>query len=70
MGFLTTRHDIIMGSLVFTYNEKHRILLGKPIPNNEIFRRLAEKMGFKDEQFKWSDEQMPRKLCCFQYVFL
>ena len=36
---------------------------GEALPNNEIFRRLADKMGFNDEQFKWSDEE-----CLKNYV--
>jgi anaerobic selenocysteine-containing dehydrogenase len=32
--------------------------LGEAIPNIELFRRLATRMGFEDECFKLSDEQM------------
>ena len=59
------QQDMILswGHLYLTYNEKCVDPPGEAIPNNEIFRRLAEKMGFKDEQFKWSDEQ-----CLENYV--
>jgi anaerobic selenocysteine-containing dehydrogenase len=32
--------------------------LGEAIPNTELFRRLAARMGFEDECFKLSDEEM------------
>lgn len=28
---------------------------GEAIPNNEIFRRLAARLGFEEENFKWTD---------------
>ncbi len=51
--------DIILswGHLYLTYNAKSVESPGEAIPNNEIFRRLAERMGFDDEQFKWSDSE-------------
>lgn len=32
--------------------------LGEAVPNTELFRRLAERMGFEEECFKLSDEQL------------
>ncbi len=51
--------DIILswGHLYLTYNAKSVESPGEALPNNEIFRRLAERMGFDDEQFKWSDSE-------------
>ena len=50
------QQDMILswGHLYLTYNEKCVEPPGEALPNNEIFRKLAEKMGFEEEQFKWS----------------
>ena len=57
--------DMILswGHLYLTYNEKCVEPPGEAIPNYEIFRRLAKLMGYKDEQFLWSDEE-----CLENYV--
>ncbi len=49
--------DIILswGHLYLTYNEKCVESPGEALPNNEIFRRLARKMNYWDENFGWSD---------------
>lgn len=54
--------DIILswGHLYLTYNEKCVESPGEAIPNNEIFRRLAARMGYQEENFKWSDSQCLR----------
>ena len=59
------QQDMILswGHLYLTYNEKCVEPPGEALPNNEIFRKLAEKMGFEEEQFKWSDEK-----CLENYV--
>lgn len=51
--------DIILswGHNYLTYNEKCVEAPGEALPNNEIFRRLAARMGFDDEQFRWSDSE-------------
>ena len=51
--------DIILswGHLYLTYNTKCVDSPGEAIPNNEIFRRLAGRMGFKDERLHWSDSE-------------
>jgi len=51
--------DIILswGHNYLTYNTKCVDSPGEAIPNNEIFRRLAARMGFEDERFKWSDSE-------------
>lgn len=51
--------DIILswGHMYLTYNTKCVEPPGEALPNNEIFRRLAQYMGFEDEQFKWSDTE-------------
>jgi len=51
--------DIILswGHNYLTYNEKCVDPPGEALSNYEIFRRLASRMGFDDEQFKWSDSE-------------
>ena len=51
--------DIILswGHLYLTYNQKSIDAPGEALSNYEIFRRLAKSMGYKDEQFKWSDTE-------------
>ncbi|WP_292362707.1 molybdopterin-dependent oxidoreductase, partial [Methylophaga sp. UBA1464] len=51
------------GHLYLTYNEKCVDSPGEAIPNNEIFRRLAAKMGYEEENFKWNDSE-----CLENYV--
>ncbi|MCB2428198.1 molybdopterin-containing oxidoreductase family protein [Methylophaga pinxianii] len=51
------------GHLYLTYNEKCVESPGEAIPNNEIFRRLAAKMGYEEENFKWTDSE-----CLENYV--
>jgi anaerobic selenocysteine-containing dehydrogenase len=51
------------GHLYLTYNTKCIEPPGEAIPNNEIFRRLAKRMGFKEENFQWSDSE-----CLENYV--
>ncbi|HSI28871.1 MAG TPA: molybdopterin dinucleotide binding domain-containing protein, partial [Methylophilus sp.] len=36
---------------------------GEALPNNEIFRRLAQRLGFEEDNFKWSDGE-----CLQHYV--
>jgi anaerobic selenocysteine-containing dehydrogenase len=57
--------DMILswGHLYLTYNEKCAEAPGEALPNNEIFRRLAAKMGYQEENFKWSDSE-----CLENYV--
>lgn len=57
--------DMILswGHLYLTYNAKCVDSLGEAIPNNEIFRRLAQRMGFEEDNFKWSDSE-----CLQHYV--
>ncbi|MDZ7736060.1 MAG: molybdopterin oxidoreductase family protein [Gammaproteobacteria bacterium] len=57
--------DIILswGHNYLTYNAKSVEPPGEAVPNNEIFRRLAARMGFEEEQFKWSDSE-----CLENYV--
>lgn len=51
--------DIILswGHNYLTYNEKCVEAPGEALSNYEIFRRLAARMGFDDEQFQWSDSE-------------
>lgn len=51
--------DIILswGHNYLTYNAKCVEAPGEALPNYEIFRRLAARMGFDDEQFSWSDSE-------------
>jgi anaerobic selenocysteine-containing dehydrogenase len=57
--------DMILswGHLYLTYNAKCVESPGEAIPNNEIFRRLARRMGYEEENFKWSDTE-----CLENYV--
>lgn len=57
--------DIILswGHNYLTYNAKSVEPPGEAVPNNEIFRRLAARLGFEEEQFKWSDSE-----CLENYV--
>ena len=51
--------DIILswGHNYLTYNTKCTDLPGEVLSNNEIFNRLAERMGFEEDRFKWSDSE-------------
>ncbi|MBI4005969.1 MAG: molybdopterin oxidoreductase family protein [Gammaproteobacteria bacterium] len=51
--------DIILswGHLYLTYNTRCVESPGEAISNNEIFRRLAARMGFEDERLQWSDSE-------------
>ncbi|WP_103121298.1 molybdopterin-containing oxidoreductase family protein [Methylopila sp. Yamaguchi] len=57
--------DMILswGHLYLTYNTKCAESPGEAIPNNEIFRRLAARLGFEEDNFKWSDSE-----CLEHYV--
>lgn len=57
--------DMILswGHLYLTYNAKCADAPGEAIPNNEIFRRLAARFGFEEENFKWTDSE-----CLEHYV--
>ncbi|MEE9575563.1 MAG: molybdopterin-dependent oxidoreductase, partial [Gammaproteobacteria bacterium] len=51
--------DMILswGHLYLTYNEKCVESPGEAIPNNEIFQRLAARMGYEEDRLKWSDSE-------------
>ncbi|SFJ97500.1 molybdopterin-containing oxidoreductase family protein [Methylophaga sulfidovorans] len=51
------------GHLYLTYNEKCVDSPGEAIPNNEIFRRLAARMGYLEANFSWTDSE-----CLENYV--
>ncbi|ROH86213.1 molybdopterin oxidoreductase family protein [Pseudomethylobacillus aquaticus] len=57
--------DMILswGHLYLTYNTKCVEPPGEALPNNEIFRRLAQRLGFEEDNFKWSDSE-----CLEHYV--
>lgn len=59
------QEDIILswGHLYLTYNTKCVESPGEAIPNYEIFRRLAQRFGFEEECFKWTDSE-----CLEHYV--
>jgi anaerobic selenocysteine-containing dehydrogenase len=48
------------GHLYLTLNQPAVAPLGEAVPNTELFRRLAARMGFDDECFRRSDEEMVR----------
>ena len=51
--------DIILswGHLYLTYNSKCVDSPGEALSNNEIFRQLAERMGYDEDRLKWSDSE-------------
>lgn len=51
--------DIILswGHNYLTYNTKCIESPGEALSNREIFRRLADRMGFKEDCFRWSDSE-------------
>jgi anaerobic selenocysteine-containing dehydrogenase len=53
-------HDVhwSWGQTYLTINEPAIPPVGEALPNTEIFRRLADRMGFDDAAFRFSDEQM------------
>ena len=57
--------DMILswGHLYLTYNAKCVESPGEAISNNEIFRRLAKRLGFEEDNFKWNDTE-----CLENYV--
>lgn len=59
------QEDMILswGHLYLTYNTKCIEPPGEALPNNEIFRRLAKRLGFEEDNFKWSDGE-----CLENYV--
>lgn len=46
------------GQTYLTYNDRAIDPVGETLPNTEIFRRLAGRMGFDDPAFRVSDEQL------------
>ncbi|HEY4864578.1 MAG TPA: molybdopterin-dependent oxidoreductase [Candidatus Dormibacteraeota bacterium] len=46
------------GHLYFSLNQQAIQPLGEAVPNTELFRRLAGRMGFEEECFRRSDEEM------------
>ncbi len=50
------------GHLYMLWNEPSIAPLGEALPNTEVFRRLAAKMGFDDPCFRDSDEDMARQV--------
>lgn len=54
------QHDIMFswGHLYVTLNTPAVAPLGESIPNTELFRRLAARMGFEEEYFRLSDEEL------------
>ncbi|MEU6256788.1 molybdopterin-dependent oxidoreductase [Streptomyces sp. NPDC047043] len=46
------------GHLYVTYNHRAIAPLGEAVPNTELFRRLAARMGFSEPVFRRTDEEM------------
>jgi len=59
------QEDIILswGHLYLTYNAKCVESPGECLPNNEIFRQLAKRLGFEEDNFQWNDTE-----CLEQYI--
>ena len=53
-------HDVLWswGQTYLTYNEPAIEPVGESLPNTEIFRRLATRMGFDDAAFHATDEEL------------
>ena len=53
------QEDIIVswGHFYLTYNAKCIEPPGEAIPNNDIFRALAKRLGFTEPQFSWTDSE-------------
>ena len=49
------------GHFYVTLNQPSIAPVGEALPNSEIFRRLAERMGFDDPLFRESDEELIRQ---------
>lgn len=51
--------DIILswGHNYLTWNERCAEPPGEAVPNREIFRRLAARMGYDDPEFQWTDAE-------------
>jgi len=54
------QHDIMYswGHFYLTMNAPAIEPVGEAVPNTELFRRLAARMGFTEECFTWTDEQL------------
>ncbi len=48
------------GHFYLTFNNKAIDPMGDAIPNTELFRRLAARMGFDDPHFRMTDEELMR----------
>jgi anaerobic selenocysteine-containing dehydrogenase len=46
------------GHLYITYNHRSIDAIGEAVPNTELFRRLAARMGFDDPVFRRTDDEM------------
>ena len=44
--------------------------IGEAKPNTEVFRLLAERMGFDDDCFKDSDEELGRQAISSQHEYM
>jgi anaerobic selenocysteine-containing dehydrogenase len=53
-------NDVVLswGTFYLTYNQKCVPAPGEAVSNAEVFRRLAQVMGFDEPQFRRSDEEM------------
>jgi anaerobic selenocysteine-containing dehydrogenase len=58
------------GHLYMLWNEPSIAPLGEAIPNTELFRRLAGRMGFREPCFGDSDEEMARQVLCSDHPAL
>jgi anaerobic selenocysteine-containing dehydrogenase len=52
---------VTWGHLYLSLNQPAIEAPGECVPNSELFRRLAKVMGFEDEQFRMTDEEMLRR---------
>ncbi|HEY0605543.1 MAG TPA: molybdopterin oxidoreductase family protein [Herpetosiphonaceae bacterium] len=58
------------GQLYIAWNEPAIERLGEALPNTELFRRLAARMGFDDPCFNDSDEDMARQVLQSDHAWL
>lgn len=64
-GTMQTEHTDIhngYGHLYLVWNEPSEAAPGECLPNSEIFRRLAQRMGLREPALYASDEELARSL--------
>lgn len=58
------------GHMFLSWNNQSIAPLGESLPNTEVFRRLAQRMGFADACFRDDDETLARQALSFDHPSL